>query len=66
MSKTIKEWFLSIPDHEIRERALANIDEKDKDRKVNSFRKAIIMGFYWQLSPEGYEYCKLINTFANE
>jgi hypothetical protein len=56
MSKKIKDWFLSIEDPEIRNRALVNMNEKEKDRVVESFRKAIIMGFDWQLSPEGYEY----------
>jgi hypothetical protein len=56
MSKTIKEWFLSIEDPEIRNRALNNMDDKDRDRIVESLEKAIRNGFDWQLTPEGYEY----------
>jgi hypothetical protein len=56
MSKTIKEWFESIEDIEIRNRALVNMDEKDRDRKVYSFKEAIRGGFDWQPTPEGYEY----------
>lgn len=54
MSKTIKEWFESIQDPEIRQKALANMDEKEKDRKVGSLKEAIRIGFDWQPSPEGY------------
>jgi hypothetical protein len=56
MSKTIKEWLLSIEDPEIRNRALNNMDDKDRDRIVESLEKAIRNGFDWQLTPEGYEY----------
>jgi hypothetical protein len=56
MSKTIKEWFESIEDPEIRNKALANMDEKERDRVVYSFKEAIRNGFDWQPTPEGYEY----------
>jgi hypothetical protein len=56
MSKTIKEWFLSIEDPEIRNRALNNMDDKDRDRIVESLEKALENGFEWNPTPEGYEY----------
>jgi hypothetical protein len=54
--KTIKEWFESIEDPQIRNRALRNLDKKDRDGKVGSLENAIRMGFDWQHSVEGYEY----------
>jgi hypothetical protein len=56
MSKTIKEWFDSIQDPEIRNKASNNMDDKDRDRIVGSLKEAIRNGFDWQLTPEGYEY----------
>jgi hypothetical protein len=56
MSKTIKEWFLSIEDPEIRYRALYNLSKKDGDKIVGSFNEAIDNGFKWKWTPEGFDY----------
>jgi hypothetical protein len=64
MSKTTKEWFDTIPDPEIRERALANIDENAKDEKEPSLVLALTNGLYWKNPEEGLQFwTDMIYTF---
>jgi hypothetical protein len=53
MSKTIKEWFLSIEDPEIRNRALNNMNPERSNKIKGSLRGALAHAFLWSESNEG-------------
>jgi NTP pyrophosphatase (non-canonical NTP hydrolase) len=53
--KTIKEWFLELPEG-VKQKALSNLNQEVKDLKVTSFRTALARGFSWKDAPEGLLY----------
>jgi hypothetical protein len=53
MSKTIKEWFWSIEDPEIRNRALNNMNPETSNKIKDSLRGALTHAFLWSESNEG-------------
>ncbi len=54
--KTIKEWFESFPDPDIRARLLANLKkQRHANANVRSFREALMIGFAWAQSIECQE-----------
>ena len=72
--KTIKEWLNEIPEPEIREAALRNMDiEKERWygdpielRERETLSRAICCAFTWEDTPEGHDFWqdyenKLIN-----
>lgn len=52
--KTIKEWFETIQDEEVRERALRNI--KYSNEEAINLAAAIGNGFKWSYTSEGHRY----------
>jgi hypothetical protein len=67
MSKTIKEWLLSIEDPEIRERALNNMNPKTSNKIKDSLKGALSHSFIWSESNEGHEYwAKIMESGLNE
>lgn len=61
--KTILEWFETIPDPIIREKAIRNYNPKYNATEVTwSLYRALLIGFGWRDTPEGFEYW---NTYHN-
>ena len=60
MSKTIQEWLMELPDG-YRERALANMDEEDKNMVKESMSDAINNSFLWSESPEGRNFWEQVD-----
>lgn len=56
MTKTIKEWFESVEDEDLRKKLLSNMDEEDQDNEEPSLLEAIRGSFIWNDTPEGHEY----------
>jgi hypothetical protein len=56
MDKTIKEWFETIEDPEIRAKAFANTRPCDLKIESYSLWGSLPNAFIWISSPEGYEY----------
>jgi len=61
--KTIRQWFEEYPDVEIRNKLLKNLDHHMSkgisiDYKVhyNYFRGALLHGFSWKNTPEGFHF----------
>lgn len=54
--KTIKEWFESIEDETIREKALANLINDMSEIPEKSLSEALVGSFSWTKSPEGFNY----------
>lgn len=56
--KSITDWYLSIYDKDIREKALENLSKTDRKptTQVSSIQAAIAYGFEWNKTPEGYKY----------
>ena len=54
--KTVKEWFESIKDEDIRRRALANCDASELEDEEPSLHEALLVGFLWGKTPEGVAY----------
>ena len=52
---TIKQHFETLPEP-IRSKALANVEPLIQDRTENSLADALINGFMWWTSKEGWEY----------
>ncbi len=65
--KTIKEWFESFPDPDIRARLLANLERQphNRDAYVESFQRALGEGFQWRMSIEGRDNPHDGNEFWN-
>lgn len=53
--KTIKEWFKSIKDEDVSQRALDNIMI---NAQTDSLANAIALSFNWDESYEGFDYWK--------
>jgi hypothetical protein len=62
MSKTIKEWFDSIQDPEIRNKASRNLNNGVADLQVSSIKDAISSGINWESSKEGYDFWNTIHN----
>lgn len=60
MSKTVKEWFETIEDNEVKEKALSNLDNPNAypypKEVCETLSEAILNGFSWRFTAEGYEY----------
>jgi hypothetical protein len=54
MQKTIIEWFNTIEDKEVREKAIKNC--KDRNEVVSTISSAIFCGFAWDETTEGEDY----------
>lgn len=52
---TIVEYYLALP-REYRDRAIANCNEKNKNKEVPSLSEAIRLGFSWSASPENSDF----------
>jgi hypothetical protein len=63
--KTILEWYEELPEP-IRSQAIANYDPiyRDNNSEANSLRNAIIDGFSWGRSTEGFDYWNDIDNKA--
>lgn len=66
--KTVKEWFESIKDEDVRQKALANMLDSECNTPKTSLGNAIFGGFYWDKSKEGmnYWYAQMIRAENNE
>jgi len=66
MSKTVKGWFKTIEDKEVKEKALKNLGNPNTypfpDDVCECLSEAILNGFSWRFTPEGYEYWDTICT----
>lgn len=58
--KTIKEWFETIPDSKIRQKALNNLGKSFDPSEKESLREAFYYAFAWEFSPEGHDYWQKI------
>lgn len=63
--QTIKKHFESIEDNKVRENALRNLTENGKDSLVDNLPSAIVWGFMWNTSPEGFTYWENIYMNTN-
>lgn len=54
--KTIKEYLQEIKDPVAREAALANLDECTANEEKESMFHALLYGFHWLSTPQGYDY----------
>ena len=52
--KTVKEWFESVSDIDIRQKLLNNMTDPSKACKT--FSLAVSFGFDWETSTEGWHY----------
>lgn len=65
--KTIKEWLNEIPEPEIREAALRNMDLEYKDVERDCLSDAIHASFSWGSSIEGVDFWRdFYNNLINE
>lgn len=56
MLKTIKQWYLDLPEP-VRTQALKNVeDAKRSGEPADDLPDALISGFHWYSSPEGGKY----------
>lgn len=63
----IKEWYETITEEEVREKALDNLREETADVEEPSLDWAIFGGFPWVDTPEGYdEWEKVYFGFGGE
>lgn len=53
--KKIKDWYKHLK-QPIKNQAITNLNTSCKNIKVNSLSDAIMLGFDWNSSKEGYEY----------
>lgn len=53
--KTIRQWFETIKDYDVKNRALLNCPSFNIDKKVENLCYAL-MSFAWTDTPEGYKY----------
>jgi hypothetical protein len=56
MERTIKEWFDTIEDPEIRDKAITNTNPWDLEVKTIALGYSLRVAFSWKYSPEKYEY----------
>ena len=54
--KTTRDWLTEIPDPEIREKALRNMDEDSANLEAQSISDALLGAFNWSKSPEGHRF----------
>ena len=63
--KTIKQWFETFEDAEIRKRALDNMVEEWGSVEQKGIRSSLLGGFDWANTKEGVGYWKKIYTTTN-
>ena len=63
--KTIKQWFETFEDAEIRKRALRNADAKYQYDAEETIKQAILGGFNWNDTDEGIEFWAYIKNHDN-
>lgn len=64
--KTIKQWFETFEDAEIRKRALDNMENLEKDKlEPNNINDALDWGFCWRYSEEGHNFWLYIENHDN-
>jgi len=63
MNKTIKEWFESIEDPELREKALKNLEPEKVNVKSSTLSSALWTGFEFSNTPEGYAFWDKVFNF---
>jgi hypothetical protein len=67
MEKTIRQWFETIADPQIREAAIYNAETCDRNTinsTPNSLSDAIQAGFLWHETFEGTSYWDLVSRLA--
>lgn len=63
--KTIKQWFETFEDAEIRKRALENTSKIMAAEKVDRIQTAIVSAFVYKDKKEGFEFWKAIENHKN-
>lgn len=58
---TVKSFLEQIPDKQVRERALKNLQTERAGDMANSLEHAIFVAFLWHRTPETFDYWKAIH-----
>ena len=67
MQQSIKQWFDTIEDPEIRANAIRNTSATRLKSQCTCLENSLRLAFIWKRSPEDYEYWnKFINTLTKK